>query len=133
MSNDVRIILNEDGEVFESPTHAAMVKNLAKSGEAILKELLPDQCHLLHMAVGISGEAGELLDAIKKYAIYQKPLDLENVVEELGDLEFYIEGLRQELNITRNRTLEQNLRKLSKRYKGFHYSNQAAQERADKT
>ena len=51
------------------------------------------------MVVGVSGEAGELLDAVKKAVIYRKPLDLENVIEELGDLEFYMEGLRQGLEI----------------------------------
>lgn len=38
------------------------------------------------MATGVSGEAGELLDAVKKSVVYKKPLDRENVVEELGDL-----------------------------------------------
>ena len=84
------------------------------------------------MAVGISGEAGELLDAIKKAAIYQKPVDRQNVIEELGDLEFYMEGLRQGLGITRKETIQGNIDKLSKRYEGFKYSNEAAQNRADK-
>ena len=43
--------------------YAAMVASLAKPGEAILTGLTPDRCHLLHMAVGVSGEAGELMDA----------------------------------------------------------------------
>ncbi len=43
----------------------------------------------LHAAVGVSGEAGELLDAIKKTWIYEEPLDLENIIEECGDSLFY--------------------------------------------
>jgi len=113
-------------------THPEMVATLAKSGNAIIAELRPETMHLLHMAVGVSGEAGELLDAIKKVSIYCKPVDIENVIEELGDLEFYMEGLRQGLGITREQTLEANIAKLGKRYEGFKYSNEAAQNRADK-
>jgi NTP pyrophosphatase (non-canonical NTP hydrolase) len=109
-----------------------MVAALAKDGQAILNELTPDKAHALHMAVGVSGEAGELLDAVKKSVIYNKPLDRENVVEELGDLEFYMQGLRQGYGITREETITANILKLGKRYSSGTYSNQQAQERADK-
>lgn len=112
--------------------HHDLVAALAKPGADIVAELTADQAHILHMAIGVSGEAGELLDAVKKATIYQKPIDRENVVEELGDLEFYMEGLRQGLGITREETLQHNIAKLSKRYSGGAYSNQAAQDRADK-
>ena len=84
------------------------------------------------MAMGVSGESGELLDAIKKATIYRKPIDMDNVIEELGDLEFYMEGLRQGLGITREQTLEANIKKLSVRYASLSYSDQQAQDRADK-
>lgn len=112
--------------------HSEMVKALAKPGDQIVATLTPEDAHSLHMAVGISGEAGELLDAVKKAAIYRKPIDRTNVVEELGDLEFYMEGLRQGLGITREEVLTANIAKLSKRYSGGTYTDKAAQERADK-
>jgi NTP pyrophosphatase (non-canonical NTP hydrolase) len=108
-----------------------MVKTLVKPGEAILKTLTPDECHILHMAVGVSGEAGELLDCVKKAVIYRKQIDMDNLIEELGDLEFYMEGLRQTFDITREQTLDANKVKLGKRYAGA-YSDVAAQTRADK-
>lgn len=111
---------------------ATMVASLSKPGEQIKNELTPKQAHLLHMAVGISGEAGELLDAVKKHAIYQKSLDITNVVEELGDLEFFMEGLRSTLGISRDEVLAKNINKLSARYHSGAYSNQQAQQRADK-
>lgn len=111
---------------------AAMVARLSKPGDRIKIELTPKQAHLLHMAVGISGEAGELLDAVKKHAIYQKPLDMTNVIEELGDLEFFMEGLRAALGISRDEVLAKNISKLSMRYHSGNYSNQQAQQRADK-
>lgn len=109
-----------------------MVKTLAKPGDDVITGLTPMSAHLLHMAVGISGEAGELLDAVKKAAIYCRTLDLTNVIEELGDLEFYMEGLRQRLGITREETITGNITKLGKRYEGMKYSDKAAQDRADK-
>ena len=48
---------------------------------------------LLHMTLGIAGESGELVDAVKKYWVYGKPLNVNNVIEELGDLLFYIQGM----------------------------------------
>lgn len=117
---------------METIDHADMVRTLAKSGEAIREAITAEEAHLLHMAVGVSGESGELLDAVKKAAIYKKPVDRENVIEELGDLEFYMEGLRQGLAITREETIAANIAKLGKRYQGFKYTDAAAQARADK-
>ena len=118
---------------FQTPEeYQHLVQNLAKPATAIQSEITAKQLHLVHMVLGISGEAGELLDAVKKNAIYQKPLDRNNIIEELGDLEFYMEGLRQGLDISRNEVLDHNITKLRKRY-GQSYSNEAAIVRADKS
>jgi NTP pyrophosphatase (non-canonical NTP hydrolase) len=112
--------------------HSEMVHHLAKDGSQILAELTPEKCHLWHMATGVAGESGELIDAVKKHVAYNKAIDRENVIEELGDLEFYLEGVRQAMSISREETLEHNHHKLmTKRYpNGF--SNEAAIARADK-
>ena len=112
--------------------HRDMVARLQKPGNSILFEMAPEQAQLLHMAIGVSGESGELLDAVKKHVIYQKPLDRANMVEELGDLEFYMQGVRQMTGISRKECLEQNLEKLGKRYGAGTYSNNQAIERVDK-
>jgi len=112
--------------------HRDMVFTLCKSGRAIADEMTPHNAHLVHMVLGISGEAGELLDAVKKSVIYNKPLDIENIIEELGDIEFYLEGLRQELCLTREQIIQGNIDKLSVRYDGLKYTDSAAQTRADK-
>lgn len=109
-----------------------LARDLSKPGAAIAQQMTPHTAHLLHMVVGISGEAGELLDAVKKHVIYQKPLDRANMVEELGDLRFYMAGIMNALNITEDEILKQNNRKLGKRYASGSYSNQQAQNRADK-
>lgn len=112
--------------------HAKLVAALSKPGEDILFTLTAEKARLVHMALLICSEAGELADAIKKYAIYNKPIDLMNVIEELGDLEFGMQDVRSLLNISRAQTLKGNLMKLEKRYQGGKYSDKAAQDRADK-
>lgn len=119
---------------MSSPTYSGFVGNLVKSPEEIVADLVkkPHNAHLLHMALGVAGEAGELADALKKVAIYGKEIDRENVVEELGDLRFYMQGIMNDLGITEAEVIQHNTTKLSKRYSEGKYSNKQAQERADK-
>lgn len=89
--------------------------------------------HAMHMATGIAGEAAELSEAIAQASFNGSALDRENLIEELGDIEFYLEGLRQAHDITRTEVLATNISKLMKRYgEAFAYSDRAAQQRADK-
>lgn len=112
--------------------HHELVRRLAKPGLHIVEELTPENAHRWHMASCICGEAGELFDAIKKHVLYSKPLDRENVIEELGDIEFYMEGLRQSLGLTRAETVDANITKLTARYHSGKFSNEQAQARKDK-
>lgn len=86
--------------------HSEMVRVLAKSGNSIAYQMSGSDAHLLHMAVGISGEAAELLDAYVISTEQDIDLDLVNVKEELGDLEFYIEGFRRGIRVTRDEVHE---------------------------
>jgi NTP pyrophosphatase (non-canonical NTP hydrolase) len=108
-----------------------MVAALIKPGAQLMAEATPLKMELNHLAIAIPSEAGELGDALKRHTMYDKELNRENVVEELGDLEFFMQDLRTKLGITREETLEANMKKLEKRYQGT-FSNQAAQDRADK-
>lgn len=110
---------------------AKHVAILAKPGKTIVNEIDAQGAHLMHMALGICGEAGEIADALKKAAIYNKPLDRDNVVEELGDLLFYMQGVMNDLGISWDEVVKFNITKLAARYPAG-YSDQAAQERADK-
>jgi NTP pyrophosphatase (non-canonical NTP hydrolase) len=86
---------------------------------------------LVHAAVGICGEAGELLDAVKKHWVYGKPLDVQNVIEELGDLEFYAAALRALIGVSREEVIKANVDKLRKRYPDG-YTDALAAARLDK-
>lgn len=112
--------------------YSNFVASKVKPGVDILCSLTSEKAHIIHMGMGVAGEAGELIDAIKKYTMYNKTVDMENIIEELGDIEFYMEGIRQAFGITRDQTIEANMYKLDKRYHKGGYSDQQAQERADK-
>lgn len=87
--------------------YSLFVKTLAKPGDAIISGLTPLSAHLLHMAVGLSGEAAELTACLQEAAqdalqlkMDRLPVgsfDLTNLIEELGDNEWYIEGAWQGL------------------------------------
>lgn len=79
-------------------------------------EDLNDIYALLHAASGVAGEAGEIVDLIKKTAFTGKNLYTDEIIKEMGDLEFYLEALRQSLHITRDEILNANWRKLSARH-----------------
>lgn len=128
--NDNREVIDVEAQI--EVLHPAMVNKLKKDPAIILRELQPADVDLWHGATGLSGEALECLDAVKKLCIYRKPIDRTNVVEELGDCEFYMEQIRQNLGITRHETLVFNFHKLNERYPGHNYSDALAQERRDK-
>lgn len=107
------------------------VKSRTKSPSEITASFSASKASLVHSILGISGEAGELLDSVKKAVIYNKELDIDNIVEELGDIEFYLEMLRQELDLTREFIVIKNMSKLAKRYP-TNYSDKDAVERKDK-
>jgi NTP pyrophosphatase (non-canonical NTP hydrolase) len=116
---------------MEYQTHREFVRKLCKAGSVIAEELTPEDCHRLHMAIGISGEAGELLDAVKKATIYRKQLDIANIVEECGDLLFYISGMLDSIGVDIESAIAANTSKLSIRY-GKAYSDESAIARLDK-
>jgi NTP pyrophosphatase (non-canonical NTP hydrolase) len=112
--------------------HRDIVTALVKPGILIANDMDGYKAHLMHMMIGLAGEVGELMDALKRPIIYNKPMDFENITEELGDIEFYLEGLRQGLSIQREATLKANSEKLAKRYAEMRYTDEQAIARKDK-
>jgi hypothetical protein len=80
--------------------HEEMVLRLAKPGQAILESLTAEDCYLIHIAGCIPGEASELYEAWEAD---------EPMLEELGDMEFYLTAMRQILNLPRNDKLCEDL------------------------
>lgn len=80
---------------------------------------------LLHSAMGICTEAGELMDVLKKHLFYGKPIDYVNIQEEYGDLCWYkslgLDVLVEELKQHSREEIEgfvqeKNIQKLAARY-----------------
>lgn len=74
------------------------------------------QTDLLHCAIGLSTESGELLDAFKKHIYYGKQLDVVNIGEEIADCMWYISNLCRLMEIDMEKMLENNINKLRVRY-----------------
>jgi len=75
--------------------YTKFVETLCKPGGVLLSELTGDKAHLWHMASGLCGEAAELLLCIREYQKGQitPAAARENVIEELGDIQFYDTGI----------------------------------------
>ena len=107
-----------------------------------------DSLMKVHAALGLVGEVIELreaidvlvvrsgyaIDAIKKAVIYNKNSSESrtHIVEELGDIRFYIQAICQMFEITEQEILQANADKLAKRYVQLTYTDEAANLRADK-
>lgn len=87
--------------------------------------------NLIHAALGLGGEAGEFVDAVKKAAIYKKELDRENLLEEMGDILWYLALASHTLGVDLGQIAKDNVEKLSKRYPEK-YTDQLAVTRLDK-
>jgi len=72
--------------------------------------------NMLHSAVGISGESGELLDHMKKVIWQDHPLDKNYVLYELGDILFYLTSMCNCVGTDIDTVRRLNIKKLQKRY-----------------
>ena len=86
---------------------------------------------LMHATLGLVSEAGEFADTIKKSYAYDKDLDTENLIEEIGDIMWFCALACKSLGVPLEQPALRCIEKLMKRYPEA-YSNEAAHERADK-
>lgn len=87
-----------------------------------------DMTRILHGAIGAVTESGELIDALKKSIYYGKPLDKVNLVEEVGDVMWYLALILRELDMTFEDAAQININKLRARF-GEKFSEFDAQNR----
>lgn len=76
---------------------------------------------LLTGAVGLSAEAGELMEIVKKLIFQGKPVNEETIFHmkrELGDVMWYIMQVLMALDVDITEIVEMNVEKLAKRYPG---------------
>jgi NTP pyrophosphatase (non-canonical NTP hydrolase) len=87
---------------------------------------VPEKAELLFGAVGLAGEAGEVLELGKKEYFHGKEPDRQDVLLELGDVRFYLEYLCCVYGFTLAQIEEANVTKLLARhpngYNAKHYT-----------
>lgn len=76
--------------------------------------------HFMNGVLGLAGEAGECCDVVKKH-YYQDGREVkEKLLDELGDVMWYIAETSKALGYTLDEIAEHNINKLKKRYpEGF--------------
>ena len=75
---------------------------------------------LLNGVMGLCGESGEVIDILKKHLSQGHELNKEKMIEELGDVAWYLAETTYALGVDLDTVLNNNLIKLSKRYpEGF--------------
>lgn len=116
-----------------NPTqYTEFVSKVAKDfGEAGIS-VRSEHADILHATLGIAGEAGEIVDAVKKTIIYNKPLDRDNLIEETGDVLWYVALMCIGLGVSMEEIMQNNYQKLIKRYPNANYSDANAIARMDK-
>ncbi len=77
---------------------------------------LPDTIQLMHAAIGLATESGEVLDAMKKHLFYGKPIDRTNLVEEAGDVLWYLALMLDTMGVSFEQAMAVNIAKLQKRF-----------------
>ena len=89
---------------------------------------------LLTAAVGMSAEAGEFTEIIKKIIFQGKPVTEENVFHlkrELGDIMWYVSQACLGLNISLEEVIQMNFEKLSARYPEGAFSIERSENRKE--
>lgn len=71
---------------------------------------------ILHAAIGLCTESGELIDALKKSTFYGRKLDIVNVKEEAGDILWYLAILFDELGTDFETEMQRVITKLETRF-----------------
>lgn len=81
-----------------------------------------------HGVIGAVTEVGELMDAVKKSKIYGRDFDRVNMVEEIGDVMWYLAILADDLGVSFEEIWEKNINKLRQRYPEK-YTNEQSENR----
>ena len=82
--------------------------------------------NLTHAALGIAGEAGEIVDTIKKVVFNGRAFDRSALVAEIGDTVWYINLLIATLGTTWEEVLTKNIAKLEARYPTNSYDHECS-------
>ena len=87
---------------------------------------------ILNGCLGLSGEAGEFNDMVKKWIFHEKPLDEEHAQKEIGDVLWYVAMICHSFGWDMDKIMQQNIDKLKARYpEGFDVDKSAHRKEGD--
>ncbi|HBF68032.1 MAG TPA: nucleotide pyrophosphohydrolase [Firmicutes bacterium] len=81
-----------------------------------LNKSLKEKDVLINSVMGLCGESGEVIDIVKKHLAQGHDLNKEKMIEELGDVAWYLAEAATALNVSLEEILIKNIEKLKKRY-----------------
>lgn len=86
----------------------------------VVDNSLDDPCidvgGILNGCLGLSGEAGEFNDMVKKWIFHEKPLDVDHAQKEVGDILWYIAMICHSFGWDMSKIMQMNIDKLKARY-----------------
>lgn len=80
------------------------------------RPLTDGEIMIVWCAIGLAGEAGEVVDNIKKAIFHRHGLNQTQLQKELGDVCWYLAGLCTTLGFNLEDVMQQNIDKLLERY-----------------
>lgn len=115
--DDNALNLSKDGSVSNKEFLLNQERTESKDFDLIYTRLKDvDSIRILHSSLGLVTEAGEFADATKKYIFYGKKFDTINLIEELGDLFYYMALACNVLGVSFEEVMQINANKLKKRF-----------------
>ena len=85
-----------------------------------MKTQLTEEAAQANWSMGLCGETGEVVDYLKKHMFHGHDLDENKLIDELGDVLWYLTALCEQFDIGLDEVMERNIEKLRRRYpQGF--------------
>ena len=78
-------------------------------------KVYPEKHAIVYPALGLSGEAGEIAEKVKKWLRGDKGLDKDLLAKEIGDVLWYCGSLADDLGFTLQQVVDMNVEKLTSR------------------
>ena len=92
------------------------IQDFELSVQRTINPALNNEQKFLNAVMGISGESGELIDQVKKFMFQGHILDNHKLLQEGGDICYYLSLFAASKGVTLEHLMELNYNKLQKRY-----------------
>lgn len=81
-----------------------------------MNKQLSERDVLINSVMGLCGESGEVIDIVKKHISHGHELDREKLIDELGDVAWYLAECSYAIGVPLEDVLQRNIEKLKSRY-----------------